>query len=151
MELLIPEILQIDESTIQEFVDSNEALKRYAFDLKLINEKRPHVLSADKEKLLTEAQDALSTADNVYGMFSNADLEFEDAIDKDGNAHSLTQGTFIKCLESDDRVLRKSAFENLYKAYGAFNNTLGSTLAGEVKKMYLTQDHTIIKVLVKQH
>ncbi|RIP35753.1 oligoendopeptidase F [Staphylococcus gallinarum] len=131
---LVPEILQIDEDRIQEFVDTNEALKRYAFDLKLINEKRPHVLSADKEKLLTEAQDALSTADNVYGMFSNADLEFEDAIDKDGNAHSLTQGTFIKCLESDDRVLRKSAFENLYKAYGAFNNTLGSTLAGEVKK-----------------
>ena len=151
MELLIPEILQIDESTIQEFVDSNEALKRYAFDLKLINEKRPHVLSADKEKLLTEAQDALSTADNVYGMFSNADLEFEDAIDKDGNAHSLTQGTFIKCLESDDRVLRKSAFENLYKAYGAFNNTLGSTLVVKLRKMYLTQDHTIIKVLVKQH
>ncbi|MCG7339393.1 oligoendopeptidase F [Staphylococcus sp. ACRSN] len=131
---LVPEILQIDEAKIQEFVDTNEALKRYAFDLKLINEKRPHVLSADKEKLLTEAQDALSTADNVYGMFSNADLEFEDAKDKDGNAHSLTQGTFIKCLESDDRVLRKSAFENLYKAYGAFNNTLGSTLAGEVKK-----------------
>ena len=26
------------------------------------------------------------------------------------------------------------SFENLYKAYGAFNNTLGSTLAGEVKK-----------------
>ena len=44
-------------------------------------------------------------------MFSNADLEFEDAIDKDGNAHSLTQGTFIKYLESDDRHLRESALE----------------------------------------
>ncbi|MEB7848378.1 oligoendopeptidase F [Staphylococcus equorum] len=131
---LVPEILQIDEAQIQNFIESNDDLKRYAFDLKLINEKRPHVLSADKEKLLTEAQDALSTADNVYGMFSNADLEFEDAIDKDGNHHSLTQGTFIKCLESDDRILRKSAFENLYKAYGAYNNTLSATLAGEVKK-----------------
>ena len=131
---LVPEILQIDEDKIQSFIDENDNLKQYAFDLKLINEKRPHVLSADKEKLLTEAQDALSTADNVYGMFSNADLEFEDAIDKDGNRHSLTQGTFIKCLESDDRILRKSAFENLYKAYGAYNNTLSATLAGEVKK-----------------
>lgn len=131
---LVPEILQIDEATIQSFIEENEDLKCYQFDLKLINEKRPHVLSADKEKLLTEAQDALSTPDNVYGMFSNADLEFEDAIDKDGQRHALTQGTFIKCLESDDRVLRQSAYENLYKAYGAYNNTLSATLAGEVKK-----------------
>lgn len=40
-------------------------------------------------------------------MFSNADLEFEDAVDKDGEKHPLTQGTFIKYLESDDRELRQ--------------------------------------------
>ena len=130
---LVPEILQIDEATIQRFIDENDDLKRYKFDLKLINEKRPHVLSADKEKLLSQAQDALSTPNNVYGMFSNADLEFEDAVDSEGNKHPLTQGTFIKCLESDDRVLRQSAYNNLYNKYGAYNNTLSATLAGEVK------------------
>ncbi|MGE7349849.1 oligoendopeptidase F [Staphylococcus lugdunensis] len=131
---LIPEILQIDEAKIQTFIDENDNLKRYAFDLKLINEKREHILDADTEKLLTEAQDALSTPSNVYGMFSNADLEFEDAIDKDGNTHPLTQGTFIKYLESDDRKLRESAYKNVYKAYGSHNNMLGATLAGKVKK-----------------
>ena len=65
-----PEILQLDEATIQSFIDSNDDLKRYEFDLKLINEKRPHILDANTEKLLTEAQDALSTPSNVYGMFS---------------------------------------------------------------------------------
>ncbi|MCH4455820.1 oligoendopeptidase F [Staphylococcus haemolyticus] len=131
---LVPEILQIDEDKLQSFIETNDNLKRYEFDLKLINEKRPHILDAEQERLLTEAQDALSTPSNVYGMFSNADLEFEDAIDKDGEKHPLTQGTFIKYLESDDRELRQSAYNNLYKAYGAYNNTLGSTLAGEVKK-----------------
>src|SRR5699024_12530305 len=81
----------------------------------------------------SQAQDALSTPNNVYGMFSNADLEFEDAVDSEGNKHPLTQGTFIKCLESDDRVLRQSAYNNLYNKYGAYNNTLSATLAGEVK------------------
>lgn len=131
---LVPEILQIDEDKLQSFIETNDNLKRYEFDLKLINEKRPHILDAKQERLLTEAQDALSTPSNVYGMFSNADLEFEDAVDKDGEKHPLTQGTFIKYLESDDRELRQSAYNNLYKAYGAYNNTLGSTLAGEVKK-----------------
>ncbi len=131
---LVPEILQIDEDKLQSFIETNDNLKRYEFDLKLINEKRPHILDAEQERLLTEAQDALSTPSNVYGMFSNADLEFEDAVDKDGEKHPLTQGTFIKYLESDDRELRQSAYNNLYKAYDAYNNTLGSTLAGEVKK-----------------
>ena len=76
--------MQIHEEKLESFIKSNDDLKRYAFDLKLINEKRPHILDADKEKLLTQAQDALSTPENVYGMFSNADLEFKDAVDKDG-------------------------------------------------------------------
>ena len=149
MEFLVPEILQLDEETIQTFIQSNDKLKQYEFDLQLINEKRPHILDADTEKLLTEAQDALSTPSNVYGMFSNADLEFEDAIDKDGKAHPLTQGTFIKYLESDDRVLRESAFRNVYKAYGSHNNTLGATLAGEVKKMCLMRVRITINLPVK--
>ena len=131
---LVPEILQIDEDKLQSFIKENDDLKRYEFDLKLINEKRPHILNAEQEKLLTEAQGALTTPENVYGMFSNADLEFEVAIDKDGKKHPLTQGTFIKYLESDDRELRQSAYNNVYKGYGAYNNTLGATLAGEVKK-----------------
>lgn len=131
---LVPELLQIDEGRLQSFVSSHEGLKRYAFDIQLINEQRPHVLDAEKEKLLTEAQDALSTASNVFSMFDNADLTFEDVTDKEGRQHPLTQGTFIKYLESDDRELRKSAYNNVYKAYGAYNNTLGATLAGEVKK-----------------
>ena len=61
MEFLSSEILQIDEEKLESFIKSNDDLKRYAFDLKLINEKRPHILDADKEKLLTQAQDALST------------------------------------------------------------------------------------------
>ncbi len=44
------------------------------------------------------------------GKCLNADLVFEDAIDKDGNAHPLTQGTFIKYLESDDRKLKRKCF-----------------------------------------
>ena len=80
--------------------------------------------------------------------FSNADLEFEDAVDKDGEKHPLTQGTFIKYLESDDRELRQSAYNNLYKAYGAYNNTLGSTLAGKLRRMSLMLEHITIKQLV---
>ncbi|WP_213081828.1 hypothetical protein, partial [Escherichia coli] len=53
-------ILQIDAAKIQSFVNSYDKLQKFAFDLKLINEKRPHILDAETEKVLSEAQNALS-------------------------------------------------------------------------------------------
>lgn len=130
---ILPELMSIDESTLNEFVKSHDGLKRYQFDIEKLNKKRPHILSDKEERLLAEAGEALQTSSNVFGMFNNADLEFKSAIDQDGNEHELTQGSFIKLLESDDRVLRKSAYENVYDAYGSYNNTLTATLTGKVK------------------
>ena len=39
-------------------------------------------------------------------------------------------------------------YNNLYKAYGAYNNTLGSTLAGKLRRMSLMLEHITIKQLV---
>ena len=78
--VLVPEILQLDEATIQSFIDSNNDLKRYEFDLKLINEKRPYI-RCEYRKVINRSTRRTFNA-SVYGMFSNADLEFEDAIDK---------------------------------------------------------------------
>ena len=36
-------------------------------------------------------------------------------------------------------------YNNLYKAYGAYNNTLGSTLAGKLRRMSLMLEHITIK------
>ena len=47
-------------------------------------------------------------------MLNDADLKFPDAVDKDGNKHPVTHGTFIPLMQSYDRVLRKSAFDSLY-------------------------------------
>ena len=83
---LVPEILQIDEDKLQSFIETNDNLKRYEFDLKLINEKRPHILDAERDYLLRLKMHYLHQV--MYGMFSNADLEFEDAVDKDSeNIH----------------------------------------------------------------
>lgn len=130
---ILPELMSIDEETLNEFVKSNKDLQRYQFDIEKLNKKRPHILSDKEEKILAEAGEALQTPSNVFGMFNNADLEFEQAVDKDGNKHELTHGTYTKLLESEDRILRKSAYDNVYKAYGSHNNTLTATLNGKVK------------------
>src|SRR5699024_4548765 len=97
-----------------------------------------HVLSDKEEKLIAQAGLVLDNPSSTYMIFNNADLEFENAVDKDGNERAVTQGTYIDLLKSNDRVLRKSAYESLYNKYGEFENTLAQTLSGEVDSHIFT-------------
>ena len=128
---LTPEIMKIDEATLKSWM-ADDRLKEFKFDLEKLNQKRDHVLSDKEEKIMAQAGEVMSSPASTYGMFNNADLEFEDAVDSDGQGHTLTQGTFVDLLKSPDRQLRKSAYENLYTKYGAFKNTLSQTLTGAV-------------------
>lgn len=74
-------------------------------------------------------------ADNIYSMFADADLKFEDAVDAKGETYPLSQGTYVSYMESTDRELRKSAFVNFYRPIGQFRNTLAATLASQVKSL----------------
>ncbi|MFC3420133.1 oligoendopeptidase F [Salinicoccus hispanicus] len=128
---LVPEIMKIDQETLEAW-RQDARLSEFSFDLEKLNKKREHVLSDKEEKLLAQAGEVMSSPTSTFGMFNNADLEFPDAVDADGNAHALTQGTYIDLLKSSDRTLRQSAYENLYSTYGAFKNTLSQTLQGVV-------------------
>ena len=78
--------------------------------------------------------------DSIYGSFADADITFPDAVDSNGNKHPLTQGTFISCEESPDRVLRKSAYENLYHSFGNFKNTAAAVLNAQGKQLKFFAD-----------
>lgn len=128
---LVPAIMEIPEETLKEYAQS-ERLNEFKFDLEKLNKQRPYVLSDKEEQLLAQAGEVMHTPTQVYGMFNNADITFEPAVDKDGNEHELSQGNFIELLKSSDRILRESAYKSLYTAYDAFKNTLSQTLAGVV-------------------
>ncbi|GAB3063159.1 oligoendopeptidase F [Salinicoccus sesuvii] len=128
---LIPEIMKVDQETLETW-RQEERLSEFSFDLEKLNKKREHVLSDKEERLLAQAGEVMSNPTSTFGMFNNADLEFPDAVDAEGNTHALTQGTYIDLLKSSDRTLRQSAYENLYSTYGAFKNTLSQTLQGVV-------------------
>ena len=130
-----PEIMAISDETMEKFYAGCPALERYRRFLNDIRRRRTHVLSPAEEKLLAAAGEMAHAPDNIYGMFNDADVTFPDAVDSEGNRHPLSQGTYISYMESSDRVLRKSAFENLYHTYGAYKNTISAVLSAQVKQL----------------
>ncbi|WP_042349480.1 oligoendopeptidase F [Bacillus massiliigorillae] len=131
---ILPEILSIDESKLNAFLQESEDLKLYKHSIEEINLQRPHVLSASEEELLAKASEVLNASSNTFGMLNNADIEFPSIKDENGEEVQVTHGRYITFLESADRRVRKDAFEAVYETYGKYLNTFASTLAGNVKK-----------------
>lgn len=130
-----PEIMAISDDQLDIFYKENPALERYRRYLTDLRRMKEHTLSPEEEKLLAAAGEMSQAPDNIYSLFADADMTFPDAIDSQGRAHPLSQGTFISCEESSDRALRKSAYENLYDSFGKFKNTAAGLLDAQNKQL----------------
>lgn len=135
-----PELLAIPEETLEQFYHDAPELETYRLYLTRIRAKRAHILSDVEEKLLAAAGEMSQSPDNIYSVFADADLKFPNAVDKDGNEHVVTHGTYIPLMHSQDRVLRQSAFESLYSVYGQFRNTAAAILSAQVKQLKFRAD-----------
>ena len=130
-----PQIMAISDELLESFYNACPALERYRRYLTDLRRFREHILSPEEEKLLAAAGELAQAPDNIYGMLADADLKFADALDSDGNAHPITQGTFVACQESADRTLRKNAYESLYDGFAAFKNTAAGILDAQNKQL----------------
>ena len=130
-----PEIMAISDEMLDAFYAAQPKLERYRRYLTNMRRRKEHILSPAEERLLAAAGEMAQAPDTIYGAFADADLTFPDAVDAEGKKHPLTQGTFVACQESPDRVLRKSAYENLYHTFGSFKNTAASVLNAQGKQL----------------
>ena len=130
-----PELIAIPDATLDRFYAGCPALETYRRSLTRIRRMRAHILSPAEEKLMAAAGEMAGAPDAIAGALRNADLRFDDAIDSEGGRHVLSAGTFGPLMESPDRALRKSAFENCYARYGEFKNTVAATLDAQFKQL----------------
>lgn len=128
-----PELLSIDDETMERFFREQPEMKLYRLCIDRVRRRRAHILSEAEERIMALTGEMTGSPDNIFSMFNDADLKFPDATDKDGNKHQVTHGSYIPLMHSNDRELRKSAFESLYGVYEHFRNTSAAVLSSQVK------------------
>lgn len=130
---LVPEIMEIDDVLMQKYLCSDE-LKLYRHALEDMLSKKEHSLSEKEEKLLAMASQISSSPNEIFSKFNNADVKFGTVKDADGKEIELTNGRYSVFMESNNREVRKEAFQALYKQYGNYRNTLAATYYANVKQ-----------------
>ncbi len=129
-----PEILETKEEVLEGYYKEENQLEFYRKWVEEIQRLKPHRLTADQEKLLALASEVCQNPEQTFSMFNNADIQFPEILDENGEKVRISHGRFVRLLESADRRVRKDTFEQYYKTYAQFINTVASIYSGQVKQ-----------------
>jgi oligoendopeptidase F len=128
-----PEILALDPARRAALVAEEPGLQLYQHYFETLDRLRGHVRSAEVESLLAEATDIAADAYRIHVALEDADLTFATIKDESGTEVEIAQGNVWPLIESQDRAVRKAAWEAYADGYLSVKNTMAATLAGAVK------------------
>ncbi len=128
-----PEILALPQDTIDRFFQEAPELSLYRQQLNDLNRKRGHVLSAEIEAVLAAAGEMAESPGSIFTMIDNADLKLPVIVNENGEAVELTKGNYQIFIRSNNRTVRKAAFEAMHGTFLKQRNTIAATFAAQVK------------------
>lgn len=128
-----PELLEIPEDKLRDFIEENEFLQVYKHYFEDLLRKKEHTLSAKEEEILALASPVTTIPYNTFSIFENSDIEFPKVIDEKGNEVELTHGLYTASLYSLDRDYRQRVYKNYYIPFIKFRNTLVTLFNGNIK------------------
>jgi oligoendopeptidase F len=148
-----PEILEIPQETIIKWIDENEELEDYRFNLMELYRLEGHVLDAEKEKLLSYYGQFMGAPGDIYKELTTSDIKWNEVELSTGEKTKVTNGVYSKILSTNrNQDDRKKAFEALYTAYETNQNTYAAIYRSILQKSHATAqargyDSTVSKAL----
>lgn len=132
---LAPELMEIPKETWSEWINQFPGLEPYRFGLESTHRQKEHILSKDKERLLSYFSPIAATASNTYSNLTTADVKFPEIELESGEKLKLTHGNYANVLNTSKiRADRKKAAEAFYPLYSDQKNTIASLYKGVCDK-----------------
>ena len=124
---IAPEMLEIPEETMNEWIKKHPELEERRFGLSEMYRLRKHVLSEDKEQLLSHFSQFIGAVSDIYGELSISDIKWNKITLSNGEEVEVSNGVYSKILATNrNQEDRKLAFEALYKSYENSKNTFAA-------------------------
>jgi oligoendopeptidase F len=132
-----PEIVALGQHTIEDWIESDPALKKYAHFFDDLFRRQSHLRSVEVEELLGLLNSPFRGTGMTYGMLTDADFKFSPAITEADDTFELTQGTLRGILANPDRKARQMAWDHFTDKHLEYKNTLASNLITSIKQSVL--------------
>ena len=129
-----PEILEIPEEKLQNFIKSEKGLAIYKFYIDDLIRSKTHILSPEEERILALSGNLAHGPRKIFNLLDNADIKYPSIIDENGEEVKLTKQRYYKFTESTDRRVRRDANQAYNSTYLKYLNTLGATLITQLNR-----------------
>lgn len=133
-----PEVLAIGEDRVNEFLASEEGLADFEFLIRDMLRQAPHTLDQQTEAILAQAGLVLSSAEQIYENYANADIPWPTVTLSEGEEVTLTQAGYTRWRGAPNRDDRKLVFDTFWDTWNQFADGMGATLASEVQANVFT-------------
>ena len=132
-----PEILEIPQEKIQQFITEKPELVDYDMYIDNIQRLREHTLTEAEEKILASFGLIAGNQSEVYGIFNNAEKPFPIITLSTGEEVELTSSAYTRYRTAENRGDREKVMKAFFESYGDFKEMLGMNLGGHVKKSWV--------------
>lgn len=129
----VPELMKLDLQQLNSFAE-DDRFSDYRHFIKEIGRNKEHILSDTEEKLLSSFGEIAGAPKSIFQTLNNADLKFGLVKNENNESVELTHGRYLSLIQSNKRDVRKSAYNELYRVYRSFKNTLAQTFINSIKK-----------------
>lgn len=134
-----PEILQIPWSKMQGWLKNTPELAPYAYEMEDLYRLQDHVLSEDKEQILSYFSRFNGTPVEAYSELTTSDIQFPTITLSNGDQVTVTYGNYGHVLATDrNRADRVHAFEEHYKTFATNGNTYAAMYNGILQRDWAT-------------
>ena len=128
-----PELVAIGAAKINRFIAADPGLKKFAFGLRDVLRTASHTLSPEEEKLLASAGTPLAGPQDIRDQLTSSDIPRPTVKLSDGREIRLDDQGYTIARSAPNRADRKMVFDKFWASYKAFENSLGASLATQVK------------------
>ncbi|GGO06254.1 oligoendopeptidase F [Saccharibacillus kuerlensis] len=128
------EILELENGTIERYLEEESGLADFERSLKLLLERKPHSLSPETEKVLASLAEVHGAPYRTYLRGKLADMTFE-SVEVNGSSYPVSFASYETDYEMNaDTELRRSSFASFSRGLHAYRNTFAEAYAAEVKR-----------------
>ena len=128
-----PEIVALGAAKVNAFIASDPGLKKFGFGLRDVLRQAEHTLSPAEEKLLASAGTPLAGPNDIRDQLAASDIPRPTVKLSDGREIRLDDQGYTIARGAPNRTDRKLVFDKFWASYKAFENSLGTSLAAQVK------------------
>lgn len=130
-----PELLQIPEATVLEWLDAEPRLSPYRFPITETYRQAEHTLNAEGEKLMSFSSLFAQTPRSIYQELSTSDVNFPEVELSDGKKVKVSYGGYSEVLTNyRQQSDRAAAFKGHYETYAANKNTYAAIYNGVLQR-----------------